>query len=52
MAVFSGKFEQVIVVHGVRYVSELGYSNYIRNELPANELIGDEVRAKLRKPVP
>jgi ferredoxin--NADP+ reductase len=42
------RFEQVIVVHGVRYVSELGYSNYIRNELPANELIGDEVRAKLR----
>ena len=42
------RFEQVIVVHGVRTVSELGYSDYIRRELPANELIGDEVRAKLR----
>jgi ferredoxin--NADP+ reductase len=42
------RFEQVIVVHGVRMVSELGYSEYIRHELPANELIGDEVRAKLR----
>ena len=42
------RFEQVIVVHGVRTVSELGYSDYIRHELPANELIGDEVRAKLR----
>lgn len=42
------RFEQVIVVHGVRTVSELGYSNYIRDALPENELIGDEVRAKLR----
>src|SRR5690349_22410333 len=42
------RFEQVVVVHGVRTVSELGYSDYIRHELPANELIGDEVRAKLR----
>ncbi len=41
-------FEHVVVVHGVRTVSELGYSDYIRRELPANELIGDEVRAKLR----
>jgi len=42
------RFEQVIVVHGVRTVSELGYSDYIRHELPANELIGREVRGKLR----
>jgi ferredoxin/flavodoxin---NADP+ reductase len=41
-------FEHVIVVHGVRTVSELGYSDYIRRELPENELIGDLVRAKLR----
>jgi ferredoxin-NADP reductase len=40
------RFEQVIVVHGVRTVSELGYSDYIRDELPANELIGDEVPAQ------
>ena len=42
------RFEQVIVVHGVRTVSELGYSDYIRYELPAHALIGDEVRATLR----
>lgn len=42
------RFEEVVVVHGVRTVSELGYSGYIRDELPANELIGDEVRTKLR----
>ena len=42
------RFEQVVVVHGVRTVSELGYSDYIRGALPRNELIGEEVRAKLR----
>ena len=42
------RFEQVIVVHGVRFVSELAYSDYIRDELPDNELIGAEVRAQLR----
>jgi ferredoxin--NADP+ reductase len=41
------RFEQVIVVHGVRTVSELGYSDYIRHELPRHELVGDDVRAKL-----
>jgi ferredoxin--NADP+ reductase len=41
-------FEHVSVVHGVRTVSELGYSDYIRRKLPANELIGDLVREKLR----
>ncbi len=42
------RFDQVVVVHGVRTVSELGYSDYIRKVLPANELVGEEVRAKLR----
>ncbi len=41
------RFEKVVVVHGVRTASELGYSSYIRNELPADELVGDEVRRKL-----
>jgi ferredoxin--NADP+ reductase len=42
------RFEEVVVVHGVRTASELGYSDYIRHELPANELIGEEVRTRLR----
>ena len=42
------RFEEVVVVHGVRLVSELGYSDYIRHELPRNALIGDAVRAQLR----
>jgi ferredoxin/flavodoxin---NADP+ reductase len=41
------RFEQVVLVHGVRLVSELAYSDYIRNELPKNEFFGEEVSAKL-----
>lgn len=41
------RFEQVILVHGVRMVSELAYSDYIREELPKNEYFGDEISAKL-----
>lgn len=40
-------FERVVIVHGVRWKSELGYSDYIREELPQNELVGDLVRQKL-----
>jgi ferredoxin--NADP+ reductase len=42
------RFEHVVVVHGVRTVSELGYSEYIRDELPRNALVGADARAKLR----
>jgi ferredoxin--NADP+ reductase len=42
------RFDQVVVAHGVRFVSELGYSDYIRNELPQHEFIGDDVQNKLR----
>lgn len=41
------RFEHVILVHGVRFVSELAYADYIQNELPANEFFGDMVRGKL-----
>lgn len=41
------KFERVVLVHGVRTVSELGYSDYIQRELPDHELVGAEVREKL-----
>ena len=42
------RFEHVIVAHGVRYASELGYSDYIRNELPEHGYIGEAVRKQLR----
>ncbi len=41
------RFEKVILVHGVRFVSELAYSDFIQNELPKNEYFGDVVREKL-----
>ena len=28
------RFEHVVIAHGVRRVSELGYRDYIENELP------------------
>lgn len=41
------RFEKVVLVHGVRWVSELAYSDYIGSELPGNEYFGDMVRDKL-----
>lgn len=38
------RFQKVILVHGVRVVSELAYSDYLRNELPRHEFLGDMVR--------
>jgi ferredoxin--NADP+ reductase len=41
------RFEKVILVHGVRIVSELAYGDYITKELPENEFFGEEVKQKL-----
>ncbi len=41
------RFEKVILIHGVRYVSELAYADFITKTLPENEFFGDEVREKL-----
>mgnify|MGYP001152549387 CR=1 FL=1 len=41
------RFEKVVLVHGVRFVSELAYQDYISNELPKNEYFGDLVKEKL-----
>lgn len=41
------QYDKVILTHGVRYVSELAYQKYIREELPNNEYFGDVVREKL-----
>ena len=41
------RFEKVVLVHGVRVVSELAYAEYITEELPNNEFFGDDVGAKL-----
>jgi ferredoxin--NADP+ reductase len=41
------KFDNVILTHGVRYVSELAYQQFIKHDLPGNEFFGDQVREKL-----
>lgn len=41
------RFEKVILVHGVRYVNELAYADFITNVLPEHEYFGDMVREKL-----
>ncbi len=42
------RFEQVILVHGVREVEELAYHDYLVEHLPSHEFLGDLVTSKLR----
>jgi len=41
------RFEQVILLHGVREVKELAYHDYITQELPKNEFLGEMVSKQL-----
>jgi ferredoxin--NADP+ reductase len=41
------RFEKIVVVHGVREVSELAYADYIQKELPRHEYLGELVKKKL-----
>ena len=41
------RFEKVVLLHGVRHVNELAYSDFIERELPENEFFGDMARDKL-----
>jgi ferredoxin/flavodoxin---NADP+ reductase len=42
------KFEQVILVHGVRQVDELAYHDVLVEHLPNHEFLGELVSSKLR----
>lgn len=42
------KFEQVILVHGVRLVCELAYHDYITQDLPRHEFLGEMVSEQLK----
>lgn len=42
------KFEQVILVHGVRQVDELAYHDVLVDHLPRHEFLGDLVTGRLR----
>jgi ferredoxin--NADP+ reductase len=41
------RFQKVVLVHGVRLVSELAYADFIEDELPKHELLGDVISEKL-----
>ena len=41
------RFEKVILIHGVRWVKDLAYSEFITQELPGHEFFADLVRDKL-----
>ena len=40
------RFEKVILVHGVRQVNELAYHDYLTQELPQHELLGEMVASQ------
>jgi ferredoxin--NADP+ reductase len=42
------KFAEVVLVHGVREVAELAYHDYLIDELPKHEFLGEMVTAGLR----
>lgn len=44
---FYEAFDKIVLTHGVRICSELGYHDYITKELPENEFFGDLVKEKL-----
>ena len=41
------RFERVVLVHGVRFIADLAYSEYLTDELPNDELIGELASAQL-----
>lgn len=41
------RFDKVVLFHGVRYVSELAYYDWLTKELPEHEYFGEMVRDKL-----
>ena len=41
------RFDKVILVHGVREVKELAYHDYLTQELPQHEFLGEMIREKL-----
>src|SRR6187551_1449650 len=39
--------EHVILTHGVRNINDLAYSDYIKNELPQHEFLGEQIQKQL-----
>lgn len=41
------RFEHVVLMHGVRFISELAYADHIEQQLPQDEYLGEMIRQKL-----
>ncbi|QIT54677.1 ferredoxin--NADP reductase [Aquisalimonas sp. 2447] len=41
------RFEKIVLIHGVRYKSELAYLGFLENELPDHEILGEMIGEKL-----
>jgi ferredoxin--NADP+ reductase len=41
------RFERIVLAHGVRRVSDLGYRGYIEDELFGHDLVGDQAKEQL-----
>jgi ferredoxin--NADP+ reductase len=41
------RFERVVLTHGVRSASDLAYADYIRQELPRHEFLGEQIARQL-----
>lgn len=41
------RFDRVILAHGVRHARDLAYRDYIVNELPRHEFLGEQIAAQL-----
>ncbi len=42
------RFDTVVLAHGVRSAGDLAYRDYILNELPRHEFLGEQIAAKLK----
>ena len=41
------RFDNVIVVHGVRHINDLAYDDLLENQLPGDELLGEMINGHL-----
>ncbi len=41
------RFDKIVLVHGVRQVTDLAYHDYLTHQLPQHEILGEQVREKL-----
>lgn len=42
------RFDRIVLCHGVRNAADLAYRDYVVNELPHHDLLGEQIAAKLR----